>query len=165
MAVFAHSEASTFAREGARPQRSVERPPPSAKSPWFHIWLRVGVRLPAQEVVEQDTYLAPSRRTHESVARANAHQSSKQASDLGTLLAFVAAGIGGAFPMQAEPLARTGGMISVVSRLTPHAHAVEGFYSLMAEGATFGQILPEIGVLLLMGAVFFAVAVWQFRFE
>ena len=36
---------------------------------------------------------------------------------------------------------------------------------MMAENETFVQILPEIGFLLVFGIVFFAVAVWRFRFE
>jgi hypothetical protein len=49
--------------------------------------------------------------------------------------------------------------------LTPHAHAVEGYYRLMVENATFIQVLPQIGILLAFGIVFFLIAVWRFRYE
>ncbi|GAF95677.1 unnamed protein product, partial [marine sediment metagenome] len=34
-----------------------------------------------------------------------------------------------------------------------------------AENAIFTQILPQLGILLLMGTVFFLIAVWRFKFE
>ena len=58
-----------------------------------------------------------------------------------------------------------GGPISFVSKLTPHAHAIEGYYKLMAENATFVDLLPEMGILLAMAVVFFVVAMRRFRFE
>ncbi|MBN1178537.1 MAG: ABC transporter permease [Anaerolineae bacterium] len=92
-------------------------------------------------------------------------KSAKQADDVGTILGFVLAGVGGALPMSAEPLSRAGGVVGVISNLTPHAHAVEAYYSLMAENAALIDVLPEIGTLLAMGLVFFAVALWRFRFQ
>lgn len=89
----------------------------------------------------------------------------KQADDTGTVLGFVLAGIGGCIAMSPTPLTRAGGFMGVLAKLTPHAHALEGYYSLMAENATFVQILPEIGILLAMGVAFFLIAVWRFRFE
>jgi hypothetical protein len=35
----------------------------------------------------------------------------------------------------------------------------------MAENGTLIDILPQVGVLLAMGVVFFGIAVWRFRFE
>jgi ABC-2 type transport system permease protein len=89
----------------------------------------------------------------------------KQADSIGLILAFVLAGLGGSFAMSAQPLYRTGGFISILSGLTPHAHAVEGYYMLMAENASFVQILPHLGILLGMGIVFFLVGVWRFKFD
>jgi ABC-type multidrug transport system permease subunit len=60
---------------------------------------------------------------------------------------------------------RSAGFIGTLSKFTPHAHALEGYYSVMAENATFTQILPQLGFLWLMGIVFFLIAVWRFRFE
>jgi ABC-2 type transport system permease protein len=92
-------------------------------------------------------------------------KSASQASSLGLILAFVLAGLGGALPTTREPLSRAGGFIGAISKITPHAYAVEGYYRVMAENETFFQILPEIGILLAFGVVFFLIAVWRFRFE
>jgi ABC-2 type transport system permease protein len=91
-------------------------------------------------------------------------KSAKQADSVGTILAFVLAGIGGAFPLW-PPIFRAGGFIGILSKFTPHAHALEAYYSVMAENAIFTQILPQLGFLLLMGTVFFLIAVWRFKFE
>ena len=91
-------------------------------------------------------------------------KSSAQASNIGVLLGFILGGIGGCFPTQGEPLSRLGGFISYLSKLTPQANAVEGFYSLFAENATFIQILPQIAILLGMCLVFFFIAIYRFRF-
>ena len=91
-------------------------------------------------------------------------RTSKQAANIGMILAFVMAGIGGAFPTW-PPMFRSEGFIGTLSKFTPHAHALEGYYSVMAENATFTQILPQLGFLLLMGTVFFLIAVWRFKFE
>jgi ABC-2 type transport system permease protein len=87
-----------------------------------------------------------------------------QADNIGMVLGFVLAGLGGAFPTW-PPLFRSEGFIGVLSKFTPHAHALEGYYSVMAENAGLANILPQLGFLLLMGLVFFLVAVWRFRFE
>lgn len=92
-------------------------------------------------------------------------KTANQAGSIGLILAFVLAGVGGALPTGKEPLSRAGGFIGVISKLTPHAHAVEGYYRVMAESGTFSQILPEIGILLVFGIVFFFIAIWRFRFE
>jgi ABC-2 type transport system permease protein len=92
-------------------------------------------------------------------------KTAKQADSIGMILAFVLAGLGGAIAMSAQPLYRTGGFISILSGLTPHAHAVEGYYMLMAENASLTQILPEVGILVGMGIIFFLIGVWRFRFD
>lgn len=92
-------------------------------------------------------------------------KSATQANSISLILAFVLAGLGGALPVSGEPIGRAGGFISVISKITPHAYAVEGYYRVMAENESFSQILPEIGVLLAFGIVFFVIAVWRFRFE
>lgn len=91
-------------------------------------------------------------------------RTAKQADNVGMILAFVFAGIGGAFPTW-PPMFRSEGLIGILSKFTPHAHALEGYYSVMAENAGFVQILPQLGFLLLMGLVFFLIAVWRFRFD
>lgn len=92
-------------------------------------------------------------------------RTASEADTAGMILAFVLAGIGGAIPLSAAPIARLGGLVGILSQITPHAHAVEGYYRLMAENATIDQILPQIGILVVMGVALFLVAVWRFRFD
>jgi ABC-2 type transport system permease protein len=91
---------------------------------------------------------------------------SKQADSLGTVLGFVLAGIGGAIPVNPQTMFfRAGGLVGLLARLTPHGHAVDAFNRVMAENATFMQVLPQIGIVLAMGIVFYLIALWRFRFE
>lgn len=92
-------------------------------------------------------------------------KTSKQADNIGVLAALIMAGIGGALPVTWPPLFRAEGFASTLSRLTPQAHAVEAYFSVMAENATLAQILPQVGILLAMAAVFFFVAARRFKFE
>jgi ABC-2 type transport system permease protein len=92
-------------------------------------------------------------------------KTSKQAENLGLIMAFVLAGVGGALAISPTPLYRSGGFMGIIASLTPQNHAVEGFYRLMAENASFVQVLPQIGILLGMGVLFFLVALWKFRFD
>jgi ABC-2 type transport system permease protein len=93
-------------------------------------------------------------------------RTAKQADNTGMILGFLLAGLGGAIPVSPTMMfTRTGGFMSIVARLTPHGHAVEAYYRIMAEKGTFTQVLPEIGILLVMGVGFFLVARWRFRFE
>ncbi len=92
-------------------------------------------------------------------------KTAKQVGSIGVILAFVLAGLGGAMAISPTPFYRSGGFIGFISSLTPQNHAVEGFYQLMAENASFVQILPQVGILLGMGIIFFAVALWRFRFD
>ncbi len=92
-------------------------------------------------------------------------RSPKQADNIGTVLGFVLGGLGGCVAITPTPLTRAGGFMSVLARLTPHGHAVDAYYSLMGEGAGMGAILPELAILLAMGAVFFLIAAWRFKFS
>ncbi len=92
-------------------------------------------------------------------------KSASQANSIGLILAFILAGLGGGLVMGKEPVIRAGGFQGTVSRITPHAYAVEGDDKVMAENAAFVEVLPEIGILLVFGIVFFLVAVWRFRYE
>ena len=90
----------------------------------------------------------------------------KQADNVGLVLGFVLGGIAGCMGGGgSEPITRSEGFMAVLSRFTPHAHAIEGYYRLMAESGTFMDVLPQVGILLAMGIVFFLIAVWRFRFE
>lgn len=88
-------------------------------------------------------------------------RSSRQADSLGTLLGFILAAIGGCI---GYPIFQLGGIIGFVSRLTPQAHALMGYLNLFF-GGTLADVLPQVGVLLLMGVVMFGVAVRRFQFE
>ncbi len=64
-----------------------------------------------------------------------------------------------------EPLSRSGGFIGVISKIIPHSYAVEGYYRVMAANQSLLQILPQVGILLAFGLVFFLIAVRRFRYE
>jgi ABC-2 type transport system permease protein len=96
---------------------------------------------------------------------ASISKTSKQADSIGVILAFVLAGLGGALAFSTTPMYRSGGLMGFVSSLTPQNHAVEGYYRLMAENASMLQILPQVGILLGMGILFFAIALWRFKFD
>lgn len=92
-------------------------------------------------------------------------KTAKQAEGIGLVMAFVLAGLGGALAISPTPFYRSGGVMGAIANLTPHAHAVEGYYQLMAENASFIQVLPQTAILLGMAVVFFLVAQWRFRFD
>jgi ABC-2 type transport system permease protein len=92
-------------------------------------------------------------------------ESGNQAGNIGLILGLVLAAIGGCIPMPGGSTYRSGGFIGTLARLTPHAHALEGYFRLMIENGTVVTILPQMGILLAFGVVFFLIAVWRFRFE
>ena len=81
------------------------------------------------------------------------------------LIVFILAIVGGAVPIGAQPFSRVGGFMSILARVTPHAHAVEGFLKVMAEGKGVLAILPEIGILLGFAVVFLVIATRRFRYD
>jgi ABC-2 type transport system permease protein len=52
-----------------------------------------------------------------------------------------------------------------VSMITPHAWALNAYSDLIQRHHTLLSTLPNIGVLLLFGCVFFGLALARFRFE
>ncbi len=86
---------------------------------------------------------------------------SKQADRLGMALGFVLLALGGTI----FPLFRAPGLMGFLSRLTPNAWGIEGYMGLVADNWTLAQTAPNILALLGFAVVFFAVAVWRFRFE
>ena len=92
-------------------------------------------------------------------------RSENQAGNIGVILGLVLAGLGGAFTMGTLPAVRLGGFIGTLASLTPQGHAINGFYSVMAENAGLVQILPQLGFLLAASVVFAVLAAWRFRFE
>ncbi len=91
-------------------------------------------------------------------------KSSEKSGPAGVIIGLALSAIGGCMGVRA-PLTRAAGFSGMLARLTPQGHAVTAFYSVMAEKATVVQVLPQIGILLAMCAVFYAIAVWRFRFE
>jgi ABC-2 type transport system permease protein len=92
-------------------------------------------------------------------------QSKKQAGDMGTLLGFVLGFAGGAIPIAPLLMTRMEGPMSILSRIVPHANAIEAYYRLVAENASLMDILPEIGILVGMILIFLMIAVRRFKFE
>jgi ABC-2 type transport system permease protein len=91
--------------------------------------------------------------------------SKKQAGDMGTLLGFVLGFAGGAIPIAPLLMTRMEGPMAMISRVVPHANAIEGYYKLVAENASLMDILPEIGILLGMMLVFLFFAIRRLRFQ
>jgi ABC-2 type transport system permease protein len=91
--------------------------------------------------------------------------SKKQAGDMGTLLGFVLGFAGGAIPIAPLLMTRMEGPMAMISRVVPHANAIEGYYKLTAENASLVDILPEIGILLGMMLVFLFFAVRRLKFQ
>jgi ABC-2 type transport system permease protein len=89
----------------------------------------------------------------------------RQADTTGTLLGFVLAGLGGSISFGVVPLYKGGGTMETISKLTPHAHALNGYDMLMIGGKGLVDVLPEIGILLGFALVFMLIASWRFRFE
>lgn len=92
-------------------------------------------------------------------------KSAKQVDTLAMVLGFVLAGLGGALVYSWPPVYRQDTVMGFLSRLTPHAHALQGFNLLMIDGVGLGTALPEVGVLLGMAVVFFGVAAWKLDFD
>lgn len=92
-------------------------------------------------------------------------KSKKQAGDMGMLLGFVLGFAGGAIPIAPLRMVRMEGVISILARFVPHANAIEAYYKLIAENGTIVDILPELGILLGMIAIFLFIAVRRFKFQ
>ena len=82
-----------------------------------------------------------------------------QASSLGVMAGMLLGALGGAmvpleiFPEPAHTLAY----------LTPHAWAIQGLREVGLRSGTIGDVLAELGVLLLYGLALMALGTWQFR--
>jgi ABC-2 type transport system permease protein len=92
-------------------------------------------------------------------------RTSGQAGNIGVILGLVLAGIGGSIPMAPGPMVRQAGFAGTLASFTPQGHAINGFYKIMAEGGGLVDILPELGILLGVMVVAFALATWRFRFQ
>ncbi len=92
-------------------------------------------------------------------------KSASQASNMGVAAGFILAIAGGSVPIGGHAFSRMGGFISVISRLTPQAHALEGYLKLLADGEHFPALLPELGILIAFAAVFLLIATRRLRYE
>jgi len=96
---------------------------------------------------------------------ASVAKTSSQASNMGVAAGFILAITGGAVPIAGQPFSRAEGFISIIARLTPQAHALEGYMKVIADGEGFAAVLPEAGILLAFAAVFLLIAVRRFRYD
>ncbi len=91
-------------------------------------------------------------------------RSVKQADNVGMMLGFVLAGLGGGIPV-GPALYEQEGFLGLVSKLTPHAHAIYGYRMIMGDSGTIGDVLLQIGILALFAVAFFVVASWRLKWE
>lgn len=87
-------------------------------------------------------------------------RSRSQADGIGFVLSIVLAAVGGSVIPTPEE-----GFLHVLSQFTPHAHALEGYLELTSQGAGVVDVLPQVGLLAGVGVLFFAIAMWRFKFE
>ncbi len=83
-----------------------------------------------------------------------------QADGVGLVLSLIMAAVGGAIVPIPDK-----GFLHLLSQLTPHAHAIEGYLKLTTQESGVAEILPQAGLLVGVGFLFFVIAVWRFRFE
>jgi ABC-2 type transport system permease protein len=74
---------------------------------------------------------------------------------------FIFAAMGGAW----FPLDVTGQTFSTIGHLMPTAWAMDGFQNIVMRGLGLNSALLPAGILLAYAVVFFALAVWRFKFE
>jgi ABC-2 type transport system permease protein len=87
----------------------------------------------------------------------------QQANAVTTLLALTLAPIGGAWwSLQMEFIPD---FMRQISYLSPIRYAMDGFSKLINEGASWTGVLPEVGILLAIGAVVYVIAVARFKYE
>jgi len=84
-----------------------------------------------------------------------------QVNGLSVLLAVTLGALGG---MMVPSFIMPDGL-RLLSRVTPHAWALAGYHDVMIRGRSILEILPECGVLAGFAVLFFAVALWRFRFD
>jgi ABC-2 type transport system permease protein len=88
-------------------------------------------------------------------------KTSAQAGNIALLMGLTLAPLGGAWwPMEIVP-----NFMQIVGHLSPIAWGMDAFGELMYYGGGVIDILPQMGALLLMGAIFFALGVRSFRYE
>ncbi len=94
---------------------------------------------------------------------ASVTKTGKQAGAFGILLGFVLAGLGGTFIMYR--VYEADGFLGILGRLSPHAHAAEGYNRIMIDGLGIASVWPQALILLGFSTVFFLAAMWLLKFE
>lgn len=84
-----------------------------------------------------------------------------QVNSLSVLLSVTLAALGGMM----VPAFIMPGFMKTLSLFTPHAWALAGYHDVIIRGLGLREVLPETGVLLGFAALFFAGALWRFRFD
>lgn len=80
---------------------------------------------------------------------------------LGALIAVMMAAIGGCFvPTFVMPQ-----FMQTLSKIVPHAWALQGYQDVLIRGYNAGQVMPEVGALMVFAAIFFGFALWRFKFD
>lgn len=92
-------------------------------------------------------------------------KSGKQADSISILLAFLLAGLGGCIQFGLTPLFLQDNFIATLSRFVPQGQALWGYFRLINQNAGIVEILPNMGILLLMAAVFFGIASWRLKWN
>jgi ABC-2 type transport system permease protein len=83
----------------------------------------------------------------------------EQAGALGVVAGLVFGAVGGCM-VPPEVFPET---MRAISRVTPHAWALDGLRALAVDGASLVGVLPQVGVLLGFAAVLLGLAVWRLR--
>jgi ABC-2 type transport system permease protein len=85
----------------------------------------------------------------------------EQIGGLSTMLALTLAALGGVMvPSFAMPEA-----MQNIAKVSPHYWALSGFQDVIVRGLSVQSILNETGILFAFGLIFFAFALWRFRFQ
>jgi ABC-2 type transport system permease protein len=82
-----------------------------------------------------------------------------QAAIVGSTVSLIFGALGGSF----FPSQNLTGIVDIASKLTVNRWAMEGFTKLTTGGGTFVDILPEAGVLALIGLITFSLALYLFK--
>jgi ABC-2 type transport system permease protein len=86
-------------------------------------------------------------------------QNDQQAAGLTVLAGLALGALGGSM----LPLELFGSTMRTVAHVTPHAWAIDAFTQLARHGATFIDVLPQLGVLAAMAAALIGLAAWRLR--
>ena len=59
----------------------------------------------------------------------------------------------------------TGETVQTISQIFPLTHVLKSARAVILDGATFAEVAPSLGAMLLLSAVFLAIGAWIFRWE